>query len=69
MRDRGYPTEHYDQKLEDLSVEHADTLGAYREAHAIADRHEQNGVTTDELRLAMQRYRVVFEGIVGTRTT
>jgi predicted nucleic acid-binding protein len=69
MRDRGYPTEHYDQKVEDLSVEHADAIGAYREAHAIADRHEQNGVTTDELRLAMQRYRVVFEGIVGTRTT
>jgi hypothetical protein len=66
MRDRGYPTEHFDQKIEDLSVEHADNLNAYREAHAIADRHERDGVTTDELRLAMQRYRVVFEGIVGT---
>lgn len=68
MRDRGYPTEHFGQKIEDLSVEHADTINAYREAHDIADRHEQVGVSTDELRLAMQRYRTVFEGIVGAQT-
>jgi hypothetical protein len=69
MRDRGYPTEHFGQKVEDLSVDHADTINAYREAHEIADRHEQAGVSTDELRLAMQRYRTVFESIVGTQTT
>ncbi|CAN5838390.1 hypothetical protein BH23ACT10_BH23ACT10_20420 [soil metagenome] len=69
MRDRGYPTEHYDQKVEDLSVEHAGTLDAYREAHDITDRHERDGVSTDELRHAMQRYRTVFEDIVETRTT
>lgn len=67
MRDRGYPTEHIDQKIEDLSVEHADTINSYREAHEIADRHERAGVSTDELRLAMQRYRTVFEGLVGTQ--
>lgn len=69
MRDRGYPTEHFDQKVEDLSVEHADTLDAYREAHHIADRHERQGVSTDELRRAMQHYRTIFEAIVDTRTT
>lgn len=69
MRDRGYPTEHYGQKMDDLSVEHAGTLDAYREAHEIADRHEQQGVSTDDLRRAMQRYRTVFEDIIGTQTT
>lgn len=69
MRDRGYPTEHYDQKLEDLSVEHAGTLDAYRDAHDVADRHERGGVSTDELRRAMQRYRTIFEDIVQTETT
>lgn len=68
MRDRGYPTEHFGQKIDDLSVDHADTINAYREAHEIADRHEQSGVSTDDLRLAMQRYRTVFESIVGTQT-
>ena len=68
MRDRGYPTERLEQKIEDLSVEHAGTLDAYREAHAIADRHEQQGVSTEELRLAMQRFRTVFEDVVGART-
>lgn len=69
MRDRGYPTEHLDQKIEDLSVEHGDRIDAYREAHEIADRHEREGVSTDELRHAMQRYRKIFEEIVETRTT
>jgi hypothetical protein len=68
MRDRGYPTEHFDQKVEDLTVEHAETVNAYREAHAIADRHERDGVSTDDLRLAMQRFRTIFEDIVGTQT-
>jgi hypothetical protein len=67
MRDRGYPTEHFDQKVDDLSVEHADTVNAYREAHEIADRHERDGVSTDDLRLAMQRFRTIFEDIVGTQ--
>ena len=67
MRDRGYPTEHFDQKVVDLSVEHADTVNSYREAHAIADRHERDGVSTDDLRLAMQRFRTIFEDIVGTQ--
>jgi FtsZ-interacting cell division protein ZipA len=69
MRDRGYPTEHFGQKIEDLSVDHAATIDAYREAHAIADRHEASGATTEELRRAMQHYRTVFEDIVGTQTT
>ena len=68
MRDRGYPTEHFDQKVDDLTVEHAETVNAYREAHAIADRHERDGVSTDDLRLAMQRFRTIFEDIVGTQT-
>jgi hypothetical protein len=67
MRDRGYPTEHFDQKIEDLSVDHADNINSYRKAHEIADRHERGGVSTDDLRLAMQHYRAVFEGIVGTQ--
>ena len=32
MKDRGYPTEDYDQILADLSVEHANTLDHYRAA-------------------------------------
>lgn len=67
MRDRGYPTEHFDQKIEDLSVDHAEAINSYRQAHEVADRHERTGVSTDELRLAMQHYRSVFEDLVGTQ--
>ena len=67
MHDRGYPTEHFGQKIQDLSVEHAGTIDAYRQAHEVADRHEASGVSTEELRRAMQHYRTVFDDIAGTQ--
>ena len=36
MKDRGYPTQPYDQTLADLSVEHASTLDHFRAAHDIS---------------------------------
>ena len=33
MKDRGYPTEPYDQTVADLSVEHVSTLEHFRAAH------------------------------------
>lgn len=38
MRERGYPTEGYDRRLRDLSVEHGSTLDHYRAAHDVKVR-------------------------------
>ena len=54
MKDRGYPTEGYDQTLADLSVEHANTLDHYRQAHEISLEAEGGTASTEDLRLAMQ---------------
>jgi len=62
MRERGYPTESPDQAMADLSVEHADTLDHYREAHAVAERVDE--ATTEELRRAMQHYRTLVQTLV-----
>ncbi|MCZ4103570.1 hypothetical protein C8250_042315 [Streptomyces sp. So13.3] len=64
MRERGYPTEGYEQQLEDLSVEHGRTLEHYRAAHAIKALTGRQA-TTEELRGAMVHYRVLFDDLLS----
>jgi hypothetical protein len=65
MKDRGYPTEGYDQILADLSVEHANTLDHYRQAHEVSLQAEGGTVSTEDLRLAMLHYRALFGDLLG----
>ncbi|MGA5820944.1 hypothetical protein ACPC54_24130 [Kitasatospora sp. NPDC094028] len=64
MRDRGYPTEDYEQRLRDLSVEHGRTLEHYRVAHAAQSRAGRGEATTEELRGAMVHYRALFDELL-----
>ncbi|HEV2780554.1 MAG TPA: hypothetical protein VGX25_14280 [Actinophytocola sp.] len=64
MRERGYPTEGYEQQLADLSVRHAAAVGHYRSAHDLTSRSERGRVSTEELREAMTHYRAMFEDLV-----
>jgi hypothetical protein len=64
MKDRGYPTEGYEQQLADLSVVHARTLEHYRLAHEINVRPEHDA-STEDLRNAMVHYRALFEDLLG----
>jgi hypothetical protein len=65
MTERGYPTDHPDQVLADLSVEHSDTLGRYRAAEEISARAASGTASTEDLRLAMIHYRALFGDLVG----
>lgn len=65
MNDRGYPTEDHDQILADLSVEHANTLDHYRQAHQVSLRAEEGAASTEDLRLAMLHYRALFGDLLG----
>jgi Tfp pilus assembly protein PilX len=65
MRDRGYPTEGFDQTVADLSVEHAATLDHYRAAHDISQRAVSGAASTEELRQAMIHYRALFADLLG----
>jgi Tfp pilus assembly protein PilX len=65
MTDRGYPTEHQDQVLADLSVEHSDTLGHYRAAEQISASAASGTASTEDLRLAMIHYRALFSDLLG----
>ena len=65
VADRGYPTGDYDEKLATLSVEHAQTLGHYRDAHAISQRNTEGEASTEDLRQALVHYRALFADLLG----
>jgi hypothetical protein len=64
MRDRGYPTENFDQQVKDLSVEHGRTLDHYRAAHEVNDLSTRHEATTEQLRGAMVHYRALFDELL-----
>lgn len=66
IAERGYPTSGYDDRLADLSVAHARTLGNYRDAHAISERSRAGQASTEDLRQALVHYRALFADLLGT---
>lgn len=65
LKDRGYPTEDLDQIMADLSVDHAATLGHFRTAQDISGKVADGTASTEDLRQAMIRYRLLFEDMLG----
>ena len=64
MRASGYPTEHFEQRVADLSVEHGSVVQHYRAAKALADASRSGQVNTEELRQAMVHYRLLFADLL-----
>ncbi|MEV6345134.1 hypothetical protein [Actinoplanes sp. NPDC051851] len=65
ITERGYPTGDYDERLADLSVEHAATLEHYRKAHEISRRSKNDETGTEDLRQALVHYRALFADLLG----
>jgi FtsZ-interacting cell division protein ZipA len=65
MRARGYPVDDFEQRIADLSVDHASVVEHYRAAHALHEAHRQGRDDTEELRQAMVHYRVLFGELLG----
>jgi hypothetical protein len=60
MRERGYPVDAFDERIEMVTVDHPELADNYRTAHAIQERSEQGDASTDDLRDAFQLYRSLF---------
>ena len=67
MTARGYPMSEFDRRAEDLSVDHADVVNHYRQAHAIAVQHARQGASTEDLRQAVVHYRALFDDLLAER--
>src|SRR5262245_41056708 len=57
MTARGYPVGDFDQRADDISVDHPNVVMNYRAAHDIAKSHAQGRASTEDLRQAMVHYR------------
>jgi glycine/D-amino acid oxidase-like deaminating enzyme len=67
MDERGYPTEGYEQRIADLSVEHGGVLNHYRAAHDLSERAAGGTASTEDLRQAMVHYRELFADLLEER--
>lgn len=69
MRERGYPVDEYQQIVADLSVTHARALDHFRAAHEVSVKAAAGTVATEELRVALLRYRELFSELLGVSVT
>ena len=65
MTERGYPAEHDDQVLADLSVGHSRTLDRYRAAKETSRSAAAGTASTEDLRQAMVHYHALFADLLG----
>ena len=69
MAARGYPIGNFEERIEDISVDHANVVMNYRAARAIADEHARHPVSTEDMRQAMVHYRALFTELVDETAT
>jgi hypothetical protein len=65
MRDRGFPADEFDERVEMVSVDRPQLAEQYREAHAAYHRDDAGEASIDELRDAFRRYRILFDDLVA----
>jgi len=64
MSARGYPVGDFEQRVEDISVDHPNVVMNYRAARAIAEEHARHPVSTEDMRQAMVHYRALFAELI-----
>jgi len=67
MNLRGYPVGDFDQRADDVSVDHPQVVENYRTAHDIAMRDQTGAADTEDLRRAMVCYRDLFDDLLGSK--
>ncbi|HEX6273114.1 MAG TPA: hypothetical protein VFZ53_08745 [Polyangiaceae bacterium] len=64
MKAHGYPVRDFEQRVKDLSVEHANVVQHYRAARILADANREGRADTEELRQAFVHYRSLFADLL-----
>ena len=65
MAERGYPTDHHDQVLADLSVDNQAAVDHFRAADEISGNPAPGAAATEDLRVALIHYRELFRVLLG----
>jgi len=69
MAERGYPTDDFEQRAADISVDHPDVVERYRAGQAVTRSAATNDATTEDLRQGLVHYRALFEQLLVTGGT
>jgi hypothetical protein len=64
MQAHGYPMENFEQRVADLSVDHANVVHHYRSARVLAEANREGRANTEELRQAFVHFRVLFTDLL-----
>jgi hypothetical protein len=67
MHSRGYPTDNFDQRADDISVEHPEVVEHYRAAHQVAVAQQRGDAGTEELRKAAISYRSLVRALLEAK--
>jgi hypothetical protein len=54
----------FEQRVADISVDHASTVANYRQARAIAVRNASGDASTEDLRQGLVHYRALFDELL-----
>lgn len=65
MTTRGYRIADFDERAAELSVKYPNLVENYRAAHSVTTAHEQGVSSTEDLRQAMVRYRLLFDQLIS----
>jgi hypothetical protein len=65
MRERGYPTERFEERAKMISVDHPDLVERYRAAHRTSTEVEEGRADTEDMRQAMVDNRYLFDALLG----
>jgi hypothetical protein len=64
MLARGYPSDDFEHRVADLSVDHAGVIQHYRAARALSESSRRGDVNTEDLRQAVVHYRALFADLL-----
>ena len=64
MKAHGYPVHDFEQRVHDLSVDHANVVQHYRAARMLSDANREGRADTEELRQAFVHYRALFADLL-----
>jgi hypothetical protein len=65
MREAGYPVDEFDQRVNDISVDHPEVAAHYRDAHRVAVAQVHGETDTEELRQAVTSYRHLVDALLA----
>ncbi len=64
MESRGYPMGSFEQRADDVSVDHPHLVADFRAAHEIALKKDRGEASTEDLRQAFIHYRALFKELL-----